>query len=186
MQSIKTKKINYLLILKLLIIANVLFLLFYETHIKDFILLAIKNNPDPFDRDYYSNIFQYLEFPIVTTTIILALLLKFRVILITKIISIQNTKNLLSVVLILVFVIQVVLVLLIKNIPFSDSAYYVDLAERLYQSESYTGKYGFKSAFWPIGLPAYLALAKFITEDYLLFPERSESNLINARGRGIH
>ncbi len=46
MQSIKTLKINFLLILKLLIIANVLFLIVYETHIKDFILLAIKNNPD--------------------------------------------------------------------------------------------------------------------------------------------
>ncbi len=168
MKSIKTININYLLILKLLIIANILFLLVYETHIKAFILLAIKNNPDPFDRNYYSSIFQYLEYPIVTTTIILALLLKFRVIIITKIISIQNTKNLLSVVLVLVFVIQVVLVLLIKNIPFSDSAYYVDLAERLYQTGSYTSEYGFKSAFWPIGLPAYLALAKLISEDYLL------------------
>ena len=168
MQSIKKLKINFLLILKLLIIANVLFLIVYETHIKDFILLVIKNNPDPFDRDYYSSIFQYLEYPIVTTTIILALLLKFRVIIITKIISIQNTKNLLSVVLVMVFVIQIVFVLLIKNIPFSDSAYYVDLAERLYQTGSYTSEYGFKSAFWPIGLPAYLALAKFITEDYLL------------------
>ena len=122
MQSIKTLKINFLLILKLLIIANVLFLIVYETHIKDFILLAIKNNPDPSDRDYYSSIFQYLDYPIVTTTIILVLLLKFRVIIITKINNLQNTKNLLSVVLVLVFVIQVVLVLLIKNIPFSDSA----------------------------------------------------------------
>ena len=168
MQSIKTLKINFLLILKLLIIANVLFLLVYETHIKDFILLEIKNNPDPFDRDYYSSIFQYLEYPIVTTTIILALLLKFRVIIITKITNLQNTKNLLSVVLIMVFVIQIVLVLLIKNIPFSDSAYYVDLAERLYQTGSYTSEFGFRSAFWPIGLPAYLALARFISEDYLL------------------
>ncbi|MCH8032333.1 MAG: glycosyltransferase family 39 protein [Bacteroidetes bacterium] len=168
MQSIKTLKINFLLILKLLIIANVLFLIVYETHIKDFILLVIKNNPDPSDRDYYSSIFQYLEYPIVTTTIILVLLLKFRVIIITKINNLQNTKNLLSVVLVLVFVIQVVLVLLIKNIPFSDSAYYVDLAERLYQTGSYTSENGFKSAFWPIGLPAYLALARFISEDNLL------------------
>ena len=66
----------------------------------------------------------------------------------------QNTKNLLSVILVLVFIIQIVLVLVIKNIPFSDSSFYVDLAERLYQTGSYTSEYGYKSAYWPIGLPA--------------------------------
>jgi hypothetical protein len=168
MKSIKTININYLLILKLLIIVNVLFLIVYETHIKDFILLAVKNNPDSWDRNYYSNIFQYLEYPLVTTTIILALLLKFHVIIIAKINDLQNTKKLLIVVLVSVFVIQTALVLLIKNIPFSDSAYYVNLAERLYQTGSYTSEYGFKTAFWPVGLPAYLTFTRFISEDYLL------------------
>lgn len=168
MKSIKTININFLLILKLLIITNLLFLLVYETHIKDFILLTVKNNPDPWDRNYYSNIFQYLEYPIVTTIIILTLLLKFRVIIIAKINKLQNTKNLLIVVLVSVFVIQTALVLLIKNIPFSDSAYYVNLAERLYQTGSYTSDYGFKTAFWPAGLPAYLTFMRFVSEDYLL------------------
>jgi len=124
-----------------LVVINILFLIIYEFHVKDFILLAIKNNPDPGDRDYYSSIFQYLEYPIVTAIIILALFLKFRAIIITKIISLQNTKNLVIVVLVIVFVIQIALVLLIKNIPFSDSAYYVNLAERLYQTGSYTSEY---------------------------------------------
>jgi len=166
--SIKTTNINFLTILKFLVVINILFLIIYEFHAKDFILLAIKNNPDPLDRDYYSSIFQYLEYPIVTTIVILALLLKFRVIIITKIISLQNTKNLLIVVLVLVFLIQLALVLLIKNVPFSDSTYYVNLAERLYQTGSYTSDYGFKTAFWPVGLPAYLTFVRFISEDYLL------------------
>ena len=166
--SIKITNISFLTILKFLVVINILFLIIYEFHVKDFILLAIKNNPDPLDRYYYSSIFQYLEYPIVTTIVILALLLKFRVIMITKIIRLQNTKNLPIVVLVLVFVIQAALVLLIKNIPFSDSAYYVDLAERLYQTGSYTSEYGFKTAFWPMGLPAYLTFMRFISEDYLL------------------
>jgi hypothetical protein len=144
------------------------FFIFYEVYLKKLLLVIIKNNPDATDRVYYGGIFNNLEYPIITSILILFLLLKFRVRILRAITNLLALTNLLWIVLGIVFILQLLLILLVKDVSFSDSIYYISIAERLYQFGSYLSEQGFKTAYWPIGLPAILAVIRTISRDNIL------------------
>ncbi len=161
-------KIKLSLILKILILINILFICFYEFSIKEYILNVIQNNPDYFDRVYYKNIFDYLEYPLITITLLFIIVLRYKNYIRLILSNISNKRHLLIFILSSVVIIQLGLIIFIKNIPFSDSAFYIKLADRLFSTGSYTSDYGFKTAFWPVGLPAFLTFLHLITNHYIL------------------
>jgi len=78
-----------------------------------------------------------------------------------------NDKTLLIAALALNFVLQFLALMFVDTMPIADSVYYIRLAEDLYTNGSYINSNGYPTCFWPVGLPAYLTLLKYITNDYI-------------------
>jgi 4-amino-4-deoxy-L-arabinose transferase-like glycosyltransferase len=60
------------------------------------------------------------------------------------------------------------LIFLVTTIPISDSKYYIDNSNLLFETGSYINSYGNLSAFWTVGLPAYLVVLKYYSPDFIL------------------
>ncbi len=168
----KSKLFDYFIgfkdVLKILLLVNIIFLLLYLLFLKSFVLKLIANKEDLADLNYYTEIFQNLDFAILFVNIIIILTLIYyeRI----KKIFINNffSKNLLTFCVTSNIVIQLLLIIIVQTQPISDSKYYIENANLLYKSGSYINSYGNLTAFWPVGLPAYLAFLKYLVPDFIL------------------
>ncbi|MFC2102928.1 hypothetical protein ACFLSS_00700 [Bacteroidota bacterium] len=64
--------------------------------------------------------------------------------------------------------IQIFLLLFVTPQPISDSKHLIDNANLLYETGSYINSSGNLTAFWPVGLPAYLVYLKSVSPDFIL------------------
>jgi 4-amino-4-deoxy-L-arabinose transferase-like glycosyltransferase len=165
-----TYKITRLTLKKLLfflLISLIISFICYELLLKDFLIEKIKSNDDFLDREYYSAIFLNLESAIYLTFFFISILYFFYGRL-TSFLSRLNDKNILRTVLVCNALLQLLILIFVKTIPISDSFYYIQLSEQLFSTGSYMNAAGNLTGFLPVGLPAYLAVLKFISSNHLL------------------
>jgi len=153
---------NFKNILKLLIIFNVLFLIFYEIFVHTFLLEIISGKEDIIDREYYSAIFNNLNYAVAVTTILIFFIMIFYERL-KNILELSNRK-VLAYCISSNIIIQLLLLFIITTVPISDSKHYIDNANLLYETGRYMNSAGNLSAFWTVGLPAFL---KSFSPDFL-------------------
>lgn len=140
----------------------------YEIFFKSFLLSHFYNLNNSINQTYYSEIFSYLEYPIIFTSLILLLII-LNYDRVKKLFdNVKNEKIILTFVLIINVMLQLLIVLNIHTIPIADSKYYLDLAVRLFHTGSYTTPNGHYTSYWPIGLPAVLSGLMFLSSNYLL------------------
>lgn len=157
---------NFKNILKLIILSNLLFLVIYKVFLHSFLIHIVYGKEDIIDIKYYSTIFDNLEYAIILVTILVFSLLIYYNRL-KNIFYLPNRK-------ILFFcigstiVIQLVLLLILTPVPISDSKHHIDNANLLYETGTYINSAGNQTAFWTIGLPAYLAFLKSFSADFIL------------------
>lgn len=161
-------KFNFKKLLIFLIVSNFVLLLIYEVFLKENILKAIQLKDDPLDINYYSKIFSNLTCAVILTTILLFLFYFFK----NKISSIidifiQRKRELIYLV-IINSVLQIIILLSIRTVPISDSKYYIEHAQKLWETGSYLNSYQNKTSFWPVGLPFLIYSLHFISNNYLL------------------
>ena len=165
--SLWAEKFTFKKLVLLLLISLTVFLFCYKFFFKDFLLQTVKQNSDYLDRAYYSAIFLNLNYAvIITLSILIILFFCYR-----KIFSFLlnfSDKKLLVTGLILNFILQLSILIFIDTNPISDSAFYVEASKQLYSSGSYLSQSGNTTSFWPVGLPAYLAFLKLISDNNLL------------------
>jgi len=125
--------------------------LFLEKNIFHFI-----DTSDKLDFEYYSMIFQYLVYPFTAIILLLGVFLLFRQTLYSTFTRLLNYDKLIIWLIGFIFIFQFLVIFLIPNKPFSDSVYYLELANRLVDTGSYTTSNGNLTAFWPVGYPLYL------------------------------
>ena len=169
-QNIKAVTKEYLFdfknLLKLLIIFNILLLMIYETFLHSFLLKSISRKEDLIDRNYYAAIFNNLNYAIVITIILLFLMF----LLYKKFMSILELPNrkILAYCIILNILIQLILLFIFTTVPISDSKHHIDNANLLYKTGRYVNSAGNLSAFWTVGLTAYLVFLKSFSTDFIL------------------
>ena len=163
---IKENLFDFKNLLKLLIIFNILLLMIYETFLHSFLLKSISGKEDIIDRDYYTVIFNNIHYAIIITIIFIFFILIFYKNM-KKILELPNTK-ILNFCIVSTIVIQLILLLVITTVPISDSKHHIDNANLLYETGRYVNSAGNFSAFWTVGLPAYLVLLKTISPDFIL------------------
>lgn len=157
---------NFKNILKLLILSNLLFWVIYKVFLHSFLIHIISGKEDIVDIEYYTGIFNNLEYAIIIVTILVFLIL----------ISYRSLKNFFNLPnrKILFFcigstiIIQLVLLFILTPEPISDSKHYIDNANLLYETGTYVNSAGNLTAFWTVGLPAYLVFLKSFTADFIL------------------
>ena len=149
------------------IILNVIFLFLHIIFLKDFLLNIINANPDYINKRFYKLIFSNLEKSIIIFTISAVLLCVFFSYIKNFILKF-NENNILGFCLLSVLILQLLILIFVKTIPISDSIFYLSLAERLYETDSYIKPNGFHTSFWPIGYPFYLYLLRLISNDNVL------------------
>lgn len=168
--NLKTLAIKYLFnfksLLKLLIIFNITLLMIYEVFLHPFLLKSISSKNDLIDRDYYTAIFNNIPYAIIITTISIFFILIFYKN-IKKIIELPKIKILTFCIVSSIFI-QLILLFFITTVPISDSKHHIDNANLLYETGRYVNSYGNFSAFWTVGLPAYLVFLKTISPDFIL------------------
>lgn len=156
------------LILSFLIVLNLIFIFVFEIFLKQYFLDLVSNDLKIIDQVYYKDIFNNLSYS--ALYLILILLVVFILINHLKKLFEKLTINdyTLLILLIINCLIQILILLFVHTLPISDSVFYIQHAERLYRQGSYVSEYGFYTAFWPVGLPALIALFKHFTENYIL------------------
>ncbi len=160
-------KLSFKKLALFLLYSLIVFLFCYIFFFKNFLLRIISGNSDQADRDYYSAIFSNLEYAALITSFILAILFFYYRKIFSFFLSFSN-KKLLITTLILNIIIQLLILAFVHTIPISDSTYYIHLSQQLYSNGSYLSEGGNPTAFWPVGLPAYLVFLKLITGNNLL------------------
>jgi hypothetical protein len=148
------------------VIANIVFYIIYELFLSSWFLRLVSNKEDVSDRNYYEGIFNNFNIAVIAVTIVLFLLLLFYKYL--KSISNQPVNKVLIFCVLANIVIQLFLITFISTIPISDSKYYIEHANMLYETGSYVNQFGNFSAFWIVGLPAYLVLLRKLGIDFML------------------
>ena len=136
----------------------VAFLLFF----RDYLLRALKNNPDILDLQYYADIFHHADPPLVSLILLFVLLFVFydRVRAAFSFFS-RHRRPFLFTVVVVSAVVQLAIAFGIDTLPIADSTFYIAHAERLYATGSYVTADGLKTCFWPVGYPAFLALLHY-------------------------
>ncbi len=155
-------------LLWIVVTANVVFFFLYKLFLKHILLNHFNNLQDQINKSYYTKIFSFLEFPIISITIILLLLILFYNHVKGFLSNIKNEIPFLIIVLCFNVLIQLVIMITVQTLPIADSKYYIDLALRLYQSGSYVNPNRQLTSFWPIGLPAYLSWLMYLNTNYLI------------------
>lgn len=159
---------NFKNILKLLLFSNLIFLFTYNLYLHPIAIKIISTKESNTDLEYYKGIFGNLEYASIIV-IMLLLLTLFRYEKIKNyFINTITKKNLLFFCIISNVTIQVLILLFITPEPISDSKYYIEQANLLYKSGSYINSSGNLTAFWPIGLPAYLAFLKLFSTNFIV------------------
>ena len=156
---------NFKNILKLIILSNLLFLVIFKVFSQSILIHIISGKEDIVDIEYYTGIFKNLEYTIIIVTILIFIIL----------ISYNRLKNILNLPnrKILFFcigstiVIQLALLFILTPEPISDSKHYIDNANLLYETGTYVNSAGNLTAFWAVGLPAYLVFLKSFSADFI-------------------
>ena len=153
-------------LLNLLIIFNILLLMIYEIFLHPYLLKSISSKADLMDREYYTVIFNNIHYAFIIAIVSIFLILVFYKH-IKKLLEFPSTK-ILAYCIILNILIQLFLLFMIRTVPISDSKHYIDSANLFYETGKYVNSDGNFTAFWPIGLPAYLVILKTISSDFIL------------------
>ncbi len=155
-------------ILKLLFLSNLIFLFIYKFFLHPYVLRIILSKEEVMDVKYYEGIFSNLEYSIVIVLVLITLAL-------VRYEKIKNffirslSKNYLLIFCVISnIILQLLLFFFITPEPISDSKHYIQHANLLYESGSYVNTYGNLTAFWPVGLPAYLAFLKSFSTNFTL------------------
>jgi len=128
------------------------------------LMWAMQRN-DIIDTLYYSNVFQYLEYPIFIAAIVSALVSALAPVIVSAVERVAKSGYWLPMLLVITGAGHTIIALFIPTVPHSDSAFYLDLANRLASTGSYAAAGGEPTAFWPIGYPAVLALVRTLFGD---------------------
>ncbi len=159
---------NFKNILILLILSNLLFLVIYRVFLHSFLIHIISGKEDIVDIEYYTGIFNNLEYAIVIVTVLIALILLRYQKIAQYFIKTLSNKNLLVFCIISSVAIQLLLLIFITPQPIADSKHYLDQANLLFENGTYVNAKGNLTAFWPVGLPAYLAFLKLFSSNFIL------------------
>ena len=155
-------------ILWTLLIINILFLFFYEIYLKSVLLNHFNNVKDIIDKSYYSQIFSFLEYPLIFISVILLLIIIFYKQVKIFFDKIKVDRTFMIFIISLNVIMQIIILLTIHTVPISDSRFYIEAGHRLFLTGSYVTPGGKLTAFWPVGLPEYLAFLESLTNHYLL------------------
>ncbi len=159
---------NFKNILKLVLFANLIFLFIYNLYLHPIVIRITSTKKYNIDIEYYKGIFDNLEYAnIIAILIILLTFFRYEIIK-NRLINTLKKNNLLFFCIISNVIIQLLILLFITPEPISDSKYYIEHANLLYKSGSYINSYGNLTAFWPVGLPAYLAFLKSFSPSFTL------------------
>jgi len=168
---VKNQLKNYLLNFKNILlqftIFNLLFLIFYKSYFYYFLINITSAKSESMDVDYYREIFDNLNYAVVFVALILIIILVWYEKIKNYWIYVFTNKNLLIFCIASNIIIQILLIIFITTQPISDSKHYIDNAIRLSETGSYINSYGNLTAFWTVGLPAYLAFLKMLSADYI-------------------
>lgn len=156
---------NFKNVLKLLVLCNLLFLIIYKLFLHSYLIEKISNKDDAIDIKYYTGIFNKLDYAVIIVTVIILLLLILYNRL-KKILLLPN-RTILIICIVSTIVIQFALQMVLTTIPISDSKHYIDNANLLYETGSYINSAGNLTAFWTVGLPAYLAVLKSFSQEFI-------------------
>jgi len=157
---------NFKNILKLIILSNLLFLVIYKIYLHSFLFHIISGKEDIVDIEYYTAIFNNLEYAIIIVTILIFLILiSYKRL---KIIFNQSNRKILFICIGSTIVIQLTLLFILTPEPISDSKHHIDNANLLYETGTYVNSAGNPTAFWTVGLPAYLVFLKSFCKDFIL------------------
>jgi len=153
-------------ILKLIILSNLLFLVIFKVFLHSFLIHIISGKEDIVDIEYYTGIFNNLEYAIIIVAI-LAFLILISYNRLKNIFNLPNRKVLFFCI-VSTLVIQLTLLLILMPEPISDSKHYIDNANLLYETGTYVNSAGNLTAFWTVGLPAYLVFLNSFSADFIL------------------
>lgn len=142
------------------------FIIFLQSLLKN-LVLSLKTEMDVI---YYSNILNNLPYALVVSVLV-SLFFIYAKSSITAYLMKMDEKILFISLMILYVIFQIFILVFIKTIPFSDSQIYIEHTERLYSTGSYISKYGYKTAFYPVGLPVLLLFFKMFFGE-IIFPAR--------------
>ncbi|MBA4320315.1 MAG: hypothetical protein C0412_18110, partial [Flavobacterium sp.] len=145
------------------------FLIGYHFYLRKYLSVNFNKYDEPYDYSYYNSVFNNMENSCLVVVFIMILLLVNH----KRISSLFHKYNwhdrYIWIVIFCSACTQLAIVLFIKTVPISDSNYYIKQGELLYTTGKYISPLGFKTAFWPVGLPGYLSFLHMITDDYLFF-----------------
>ena len=168
-ENIQLKKLSdFKYLLRLLWLLTFVFFLLYEIFLRSELLVHFSTIPDKINKIYYTAIFSNLEYPIIFTLIVISLCIIFYEKIKKYLYSITGDKPFLFAAIILTIIIQIALIIGVQTKPIADSEYYIEFGRRLFETGSYIKSNGSLTAFWPVGLPAYIAFLMLITSKYLL------------------
>lgn len=152
---------------KIFIASQVIFLFIYKFWLQDYILKFVENLHDEISVYYYKIIFNYLPISILTSLTLFFVLILIRKKTLNLILKLDE-KWLITYLMVFLFLVQVFILIFIKTEPYSDSKKYLELAEKLFITGSYLNEFGNKTAFYPVGLPAFLCFLEMIFDDMLM------------------
>ena len=161
-------KFNAIKLLWTCLTINFVFLIIYEIYIKSFLLNHFTHIQDIINKNYYSQIFSYLKYPLVITSVIIFFIIIYYPKINRYFDQIRTDRSFLISIILLNIIIQTIILFTVQTIPFSDSKYYIEAGQRLFLTGSYVSPNGNLTSFWPVGLPAYLAFLEYLTPHYIL------------------
>ena len=168
MTSLRTRPHDWFWLV-LLIVQGAAILL-WESVGSDIFHGMIRENPDPLDREFYASIAAGMRTAMLIVLIVSAvgawINLRFRNA--VQLLRVKEGRIVLTLMAISA-IIQLLFMLWLFPPPFSDSLFYIQHADRLFQTGSYRATDGSLTAFWPVGYPAFLAFLEFLGGDMLLW-----------------
>lgn len=154
-------------ILIILFVSNVVLLITYKTYLFPILIKITSAKVDNIDVQYYSKIFNNLHFVIIAFIILITLVLVYYEKIKRYLLNVLLNNNLLIFCIAFNIFFQLLLLIFVTTQPISDSKHHIDNANRLYETRSYINSSGNLTAFWTIGLPAYLVFLKIISSDFI-------------------
>jgi len=162
------------LFMLIVIVTQLALLIFWEAYASERFATIVAGNPDPVDRLFYGRIGEGMAAAmllLLAASVIISVVVLFRrniPVSIRDVLNCRSERQLILIFLILSALLQLSFLFLLSPPPFSDSQYYVSHAERLVETGSYITADGARTAFWPVGYPAFLALLEVVTGNMIL------------------
>ncbi len=149
-------RLNFKQIFFSLLILSVCFLFIYHFYLKELLLNYFRRSPDYLDKNYYSGIFNNLEYSISFSLIILFFVGFYSDKILLRIKGLSLNK-LFFYLISFQCLIQILNIFLIDTIQHSDASFYLIYGKKLAETGNYLSPQGYPTAFWPIGVPAMIA-----------------------------